>query len=381
MKLQRVIALVEKELKKSFRVPAYLFLAILFPIILTGAFGLAFGSLGGTGGETQYRIGIVDLDETKWAQYFIGNISESEVLLNVSYEDSERGQEDLKQGKLAALLIIPDNFGESIDSFRLNPGNASTWENATIDLFVDQGSLVVSAAIPPLIQQILLETLYGKDATSAPQPVQIGAPSEVAVEHFTQFDFMAPGLFAFTAIFITMIVAEGFVEERTQGILRRIQLTPTSPSEIITSYIIANMFIAILQVIIVFIVAGLMGFNPQGDILGLTFAFLIVLLLALCNVGFGLITATLAKNPGNATGISFIFIIPQMFLGTFVPISTDIAKLVPTYYVSDALTSILLRGAAITSTAVILDLLITMGFCVVVIVVGIALFAKYGKEK
>jgi hypothetical protein len=69
----------------------------------------------------------------------------------------------------------------------------------------------------------------------------------------------------------------------------------------------------------------------------------------MCNVGFGLITATLAKSPGAATGISFIFIIPQMFLGTFVgfamsPSAQAAGRFVPSYYVTDALTSLLLRG-------------------------------------
>ncbi|MFX0209583.1 MAG: ABC transporter permease [Candidatus Hodarchaeota archaeon] len=381
MKILSIIALVKKEIKKLFRVPAYLFMAILFPLVLTGAFGLAFGSLGGTGGETQYTIGVVDLDESKWSDFFIGNISENKVLSNTSYQDSDSGQNDLKQGRIDALIVIPANFGESIDSFWQNPLNASTWENTTIELYVDQGSLIVSSAIPPLIQQILLTTLYGEQATSTPQPVQLGAPEEIAAQHFTQFDYMAPGMFAFAAIFLTMIVAEGFVEERTQGILRRIQLTPTSSAEIITSSLIANMITAVLQVAIVFIMAGLMGFNPQTDVFGICFAFGMVLLLALCNVGFGLITATLAKSPGAATGISFAFILPQMFLGTFVPVTVILGQLVPSYYVTDALISILLRGASITSPAILLDLVIMLGFCVTVIVVGIVLFAKFGREK
>jgi len=381
MKVQRVIALVQKELKKLIRVPTTLFMAILFPFIITGAFGLAFGSLGSFGGETQYMIGVVDLDGSKWSEYFIGNISESEVLLNSNYQDSESGQDDLKQGKIDALIVIPNNFGESIDSFWRNPGNATTWENATIELFVDQGSLIVSNAIPPLIHQILLTTLYGEQTTAAPQPVQIGTPAQIAAEHFTQFDFMAPGMFAFTAIFLTMIVAEGFVEERTQGILRRIQLTPTSPAEVITGNIIANMIIAVVQVAIVFITASIMGFNPQGGFSGIIFAFSIVLLLALCNIGFGLITATLAKNPGAATGISFVFILPQMLLGTFVPVQQDIAQFVPSYYVTHALTSVLLRGASITSPSIIMDFVIILGFCVIVIIAGIVLFARFGREK
>ena len=382
MNLQRINALMKKDLKKLVRVPAFLFLALVFPLILTGAFGFAFGSFGGTnGGETTYLIGIINLDDSQWADYFIGNLSEADVLFMKEYENIGDAEKDLSQGIINAFLVIPVNFGNSFDTFYLNPTNTSLWDNSTVDLYVDQGSLVVSMTIPPLIQQILLETLYGKEALNNPQPVQIGSPEGVETEHFTQFDLMAPGMFAFAAIFLTMIVAENFVEERTEGILRRIQVTPTSSTDVIISNVIANMLTAVLQIAIIFIMASLMGFRPLTDVGGYTFAFVIVLLLALCNIGFGLITASLAKTPGAATGISFIFILPQMFLGTFVPVPDIVGRLVPSYYATDALTSIFLRGAAITSEKVLFDLLVMISLACVVIIAGIIIFNRFGKEK
>lgn len=381
MNVQRIYALWKKEIKSIYRVPAVLFMAILFPLVLTGAFGLAFGG-GSTIGNSTYTIGIVDLDNTIWSDYFVGNISENEVLVNKSYLDSETGEKDLAQGKISALIIIPTDFGASIESYWTNVTDPSTWTNVTVELFVDQGSLIASSAIPPLIQQLLFTTLYGESATKAPQlPIRLGNPAEVESEHTTQFDLMAPGMFAFAAIFITMIVAESFTEQRINGLLRRIQLTPTSPSEVILSSMLAHMVTAVFQVGIVFAVASLLGFKSQAELTGLLFSFLMVVLLALCSVGFGLIAASLAKNPGAATGISFIFILPQMFFGTFVPGSSDIGQLIPSYYVTDALTSILLRGAAITSETVIYDLLVLIVYCIIVIIAGIGIFAKFGREK
>jgi ABC-type multidrug transport system permease subunit len=381
MNLQRINVLTKKDLKKLVRVPAFLFLALVFPLILTGAFGFAFGSFGGNGGDTTYLVGIINLDDSQWAHYFIGNLSEADILDIREYENIENAEKDLSQGIINAFLIIPANFGNSFDTFYLNPTNTSLWDNSTVDLYVDQGSLVVSMTIPPLIQQILLETLYGKEALNNPQPVQIGSPEGVETEHFTQFDLMVPGMFAFAAIFLTMIVAENFVEERTEGILRRIQVTPTSSTDVIISSVIANMITAVLQIAIIFIMANLMGFRPLTDVGGYTFAFVIVLLLALCNIGFGLITASLAKTPGAATGISFVFILPQMFLGTFVPVPDIVGRLVPSYYATDALTSIFLRGAAITSEKVLFDLVVMISLACIVIIAGIIIFSKFGREK
>ena len=85
MNLQRIIALVKKDLLKVIRVPAVLFLALLFPIVLTGAFGFAFGSFGGTVSETSYSVGIIDLDDSRWSEYFLNN----SIMLNKSKNNSE----------------------------------------------------------------------------------------------------------------------------------------------------------------------------------------------------------------------------------------------------------------------------------------------------
>ncbi|MHA2296433.1 MAG: ABC transporter permease [Candidatus Hodarchaeales archaeon] len=379
MNVQRVATLVIKDIKRLIREPALLFLALLFPLILTGAFGFVFGSFGGASGDTSYTIGIVDLDGTEWATYFTGNVSESEVLVNTAYQDSVTAQEDLEQGKIDAYVILPSDFSDSMDSFWQDPGNPGAWLNTTVELYVDQGSIVVSMALPPLIQQILITSMYG-ETTSTPQPVQIGTPSLVVAEHFTQFDIMAPGMFAFAAIFITMIVAESFTGEKEQGLLRRIQLTPTSSAEVITGSVISNMITAVIQVAIIFGVSVVMGFKPKGGIEGIVFAFTMVSLLALCNVGFGLIAATLAKSPGSASGISFIFILPQMFLGTFVPVPEAVARIVPGFYTTDALKSVLLNGASITGPVVLFNFGMMIVFSVAVIAIGIVFYAKTSKE-
>jgi ABC-type transport system involved in multi-copper enzyme maturation permease subunit len=61
-----------------------------------------------------------------------------------------------------------------------------------------------------------------------------------------------------------------------------------------------------------------LGFRPAVGVATYVMAFLLVLVFSVSNVGFGLITATIAKSSGAATGLSFLFLLPQMFLGTFV---------------------------------------------------------------
>ncbi|MDH5532209.1 MAG: ABC transporter permease, partial [Candidatus Bathyarchaeota archaeon] len=219
---------------------------------------------------------------------------------------------------------------------------------------------------------------------SVPRPIQIGSPSLVLASKTTMFDYMAPGIFAYAAIFLTMTVAQSFTTDREKGLLRRINITPTTPTEFMTSQAVSNMLAALVQAVLVFAMAYLIGYRPNVDAASFTLAFVIVLIFSLCNVGFGLITATIAKSPGAATGIAFVFIMPQMFLGTFVgfalsPTGQAAGKFVPSYYVTDALTSLFLRGAPISSPTILLDLAVVSVCSVIALLLGIVLFRKYGK--
>ena len=61
MKLQRVFALTKKELIKTYRLPAVLFMIFLFPVVFVFAFGAAFGGAGG--GQPAYLVGVVNMDQ------------------------------------------------------------------------------------------------------------------------------------------------------------------------------------------------------------------------------------------------------------------------------------------------------------------------------
>jgi ABC-2 type transport system permease protein len=381
-----VFSLVKKDLKMMSRDPAILFMIFLFPVILTLVFGISFGSIGGNQ-STTYQIGVLNMDSWEhgqWSEYFIGNLTDTEILKIQYYSNNKTAQVDLVQGKIQAALIIPEDFGQSCDSFWKAPMDSTLWKNTTVQLYVDSGSMFATQAIPPIIQQVLTVAIYGEQPTSVPRPIQIGHPSLVQASRLTQFDYMAPGIFAFASIFLTMMVAQSFTVDREKGLLRRINVTPTTPTEFMASQAISYMIAALVQVALVFGMAHLVGYRPMGTMASFFLAFVIVSIFSLCNVGFGLITATLAKSPSSATGIAFIFVIPQMFLGTFVgfalsPFAQAAGKFVPSYYVTDALTSLFLRGAPVSSPTILLDLAVVSIYSVIALLLGILLFRKYGK--
>lgn len=196
------------------------------------------------------------------------------------------------------------------------------------------------------------------------------------------FNLMAPGLFAYACIFIIMTVAQSFADFREQGLLRRLNTTPMSSTDFMFSNILSNMIISMLQVVIVFVLALLFGFRSNSDIVGILLAFLLMALFSLSSVGLGLITASVSKSAGTATGISFIFILPQMFFGTFLPITNTtrvIAVFLPSYYATDAFTSIF-NGASLLSANILIDFAFIAIFSIVIVILGILIFKKYGNK-
>ena len=383
MKLQRILALVGKELKKMIRDPAILFLILLFPVVLTLAFGFSFGAIGGNQ-TTSYQIGLVKTTQNQWSQYFYGNLSKIELLDVQPYPDNDTAQADLAQGKIQAIVIVPTDFNTSCDTFLKYPADSSQWINTTIPLYLDGGSMFATQAIPPLIQQVLATTIFGQKSLTVSLPIQISDPSMVQSSKFTMFDYMASGIFAYASIFLTMTVAQSLTTDRENGLLRRINVTPTTATEFMLSQTISNMIVGFIQAVLVFLMAYIVGYRPNVGLANYFLAFIIVLIFSLCNVGFGLITATVAKSSGAATGLSFIFILPQMFLGTFVGIALSAVaqtagKFVPSYYVTDALTSLFLRGAPVSSPMILFDLAVVSVVSVAALLMGILLFKKYGK--
>ena len=386
MNLRRTLALTKKELKKTTREPAVLFMLIIFPIMITLVFGFAFGGIG-EGTTTSFDVGLLNLDTTspqaEWSYAFTNNLTASEVFVVHSYDNNATGQAALLQGNLDAFIVIPAGFGDSVVSYYGAPLNPGAWENTTIGLYVDSGSMLAVSAVPPLVQEVLLKSIFGSDATAVGLPVEIGSPALIASSTFTQWDYMAPGIFAFAAIFMTMIVAQSMTVERDEGLLKRLRTTPASSADYLVSQTLSYMIIAVVQVTLVLASSFLIGYRPESGVAGVAFTFVISVAFSLVAVGFGLISATLSKSAEAATGISFVFIMPQMFFGTFMPLGGPtevISKFVPSKYVTDALTTLFLRGAPITTPTIWTNLAIISVVGLLLIVVGIVLFERVGSR-
>ncbi len=387
MDSRRVLTLVKKNMRKFIRDPGTLFLLVLFPVVLTTVFGFAFGGIGESGPQS-FEIGIVNTDYSsdhpEWASGFLTNLTETEGVIIVEYADNETGQAELLQGNIDALIVIPTGFGDSCQSYWLSPLDGSSWTNTSIGLYLDSGSLVATAAVPPIVQQVFLRTLFGDVQISLDVPVQLTSPQLISASSFSQWEFMVPGMFAFSAIFITVIVAQSMTVERSEGILRRMSTTPLTSSDYMLSQTLSYMIVAIIQVVMIFLTSYLIGYRPATGLIGIGFALLVLAVFSLSCVGLGLIAATFSNSADGATGLAFMVAMPQMFLGTFMPlggIADTIASIMPSTYVTDALTTLFLRGAVVTTLSIWIDLALVLAAGIIVVFAGILVFERWGRGR
>jgi ABC-2 type transport system permease protein len=376
MKIRRILALTKKELKRTIREPAVLFMIFLFPIVFVVAFGASFGGFGG-GSTVTYQIGVVNYDTGAHSQTFLNDLTSTKIVNLSVYADNATAQNDLSQGKMQALILIPDGFSGSVNSYNTAPANAAKWTNTTVQLYLDKGSLVATQAVPPIIQQTVNAMLNQQSLQS---PIQLSTASLVEVKQFSALDFIAPGMFTFASIFLIMIVAQSFTGDRENGMMKRIRISPITPAEFMSSLVLSYLVIALIQAVLLFGITYAMGFRP-AEHSSIPLHLHNRAHLQRLKHRLRLNHRNHRKSSSAATGLSFLFVLPQMFLGTFVASSlagaAQTASLIaPSHYVTDALTSLFLRGASIASASVLIDFAVVCTSCIGILAVGIVLYAK-----
>ncbi len=193
------------------------------------------------------------------------------------------------------------------------------------------------------------------------------------------FEYLLPGVMGYAVIYMGMMVALSLSEYRSSGLLKRVEVTPVPPAIYLGSHIIANMIIAVVQALIVLLLAWILGFDPQGGVVGLLLASLFLALLGVTAVGLGMLVAAVAKDSGAASGLSAIFIVPMMMFGALLAVFDEttrtIARFMPNYYVSESL-SVIFHTGRLSDPIIGRNLLILTAISLVIVTAGIQLFKR-----
>ena len=166
-------------------------------------------------------------------------------------------------------------------------------------------------------------------------------------------DFLLPGIIVMGAMMTgIMRTSLGLVQEREQGVYRRLALTPLNRQTLIGSQLLQHYIVIIVQTILL-IVIGAIAFNTK--LTGNLFLFWLVLSIgALCFMSIGFALSGLIKTVRSATPINNITYFSLMFLGgIFFPNSLlptwlgNAARVLPSTQMGDALRAVVYNGAGI----------------------------------
>ncbi len=223
-----------------------------------------------------------------------------------------------------------------------------------VEIYLDGSNPTMVAAIikevTKSIQTTLKELSATLNITQAEMPIAIEQVYAYGGGETRFIDYFAPGVVSFAIMMVTtMITIILFVNERRNGTLQRLLVSPASESEIVVGYALAFAVIGVIQSIVVLVAAILFfGITIVGNIF---LALFVILLLAFGHQGLGILLSAGAKNELQAIQFIPLILFPSILLaGLFWPIESipsylqPLSYLIPLRYGIDAERSIMLRG-------------------------------------
>lgn len=192
-------------------------------------------------------------------------------------------------------------------------------------------------------------------------------------------DFLVPGIVGMTMLFSSTFAGLSVLWDREFGFLKEIMVTPASRLAIVLGRIAGGITTALIQGILILIISLFMGFKILS-LSSLILAFIFMILIGVCFIGFGLTIASVIRDTQGFSLIMQFIIFPIFLLsGTFFPIENlptwlrQVSYINPLTYGVDGLRASLI---GFSQFPLFFDLLVLLIFGLLIIALGSYLFTK-----
>jgi len=370
MKLYRIGALIERDMRKFFRSPALMMSSMIFPLVQLVVLGYAFG--GKIHGAV---IGVVDRDQTvesrRVREMFNGITTGPETFRVVNYDSAPRAVDDLRAGFLRAVVEIPHDFSRRFYQHD-RPRIAFTEDNT--DQFV-------SSSLLERLQQMV-------DTLNAPavEPRLAGQVALNVVEVYPYIEYikyLLAGSIAM-AIFIVAMIGGGivFIDDKARGLHEGYLVTPIQKSELVMGLIGAGALKGLMAGLVLTIVGGLLAGIPRlWDPVRLLYLSIVVLVASVAMISFMFLVMVRVDDPLVPRAIFGVLNTLLFFpSGAVYPVEAFptwlrwLSNADPFTYTVHALRNLTLKSTGIEG--IYRDVLILAGFSIVMITCSIALFKR-----
>jgi len=176
-------------------------------------------------------------------------------------------------------------------------------------MIVTEGKLVrrdPAGVFLPLALPLLMIAMYGLSSGDGPAEGSAGIPAVSAIG-------IPTGLVTIVAILGLVNVPSFLAAYRRDGVLRRLAVTPASPTMVLAAQVVVNVALAALGVLLaVLVVALTFGLTPPR-LLG--WALLSTLLAVAAFYGLGLVISAVAPSSSAATAIGLVALLLTLSIG------------------------------------------------------------------
>jgi ABC-2 type transport system permease protein len=343
--------MIKKELISLKRHPARLVSILAFPIIMILLFGY------GMGGEmTDLPIVVVSQSDGDLTDLTLDTIKSTETYHVVEVIDSlDEGKQRVDSGEVKAAIILPSDYDKDSS------------QQKGVTLYIDSSDQMASQILESSTQGIFyrISNMVASQTSVSTQDANIKPSIAHSLDNFKDdislhinriygnikyIDFLVPAILGMTIMMSCMMgMGATIAGERETGELARLFMTPTSVSTVIGGKIAAKLLIELVRaLILIFMAVLLFNVSIKGGFLQ---TFIVLVIGALCFVGFGIMLSARTQTQEDYAQISLPFSMPMMFVsGVFYPIETmpwilqKLAYVFPLTYLNDAMRGILLKG-------------------------------------
>src|SRR5580698_4174944 len=242
--MNRMMAIVEREMRKFFRSPALMMASMIMPLVQLIILGNAFG-----GKIRDARVAIVDEDGGTQAlrirEAFDSVRANIRTFLPIYYDNEKQAMEDVRNGKLDGALIIPPQFSAHV--YEAN--------HPQIALVVDNSDNFMTTALnqPTVEPRILQQT--------ALQVVEL-------YPYIEYMKYLLPGSLTL-AMFVSVMIGGGmlYIDDKARGVHEGYLVTPITKLELVLGLNLAGAIKAVMTGLIICVVGALISgvstiFNP-----------------------------------------------------------------------------------------------------------------------
>ncbi len=170
--------------------------------------------------------------------------------------------------------------------------------------------LLLDVTLSPIMFVLLFNFVFGG-------AIDVGAEGG---EDANYINFLMAGIFVQTIAFAVIYTSVLLANDLQKGMIDRFRSLPMAQSSVLTGRTLTDLLRAALAIAIMWIVGMLVGFRPEGGVIGSIAAVGLMLLFGFALSWVGVAAGALVRTPEALQGIIFAAVFPLTFVSSaFVP--------------------------------------------------------------